>query len=116
MKTMTAKERKESARKHLTSLCPIGTKLYVIRTDEGRRNFTQFYYAVLCDTDTEMGLQNISGHVARLLGRKWSNVIWPNASAVLHRNAEDMIEELACALHGIDANLGGKQSLTSVRL
>lgn len=116
MKTMSNAERKENARKRLTDLCPIGTQLYVIRTDEGRKSGAQFYYAILCDTDAEVGLQNISGHVARLLGRKWSNVTWPNASAVLHRNHEDMIEELACALHGYVANLDGKQSLTSKRL
>ena len=113
---MTDAQRKENARKRLTALCPIGTRLYVIRTDEGRKRSTQSYYAILCDTDAELGLQNISGHVARLLGRKWSNVTWPNASAVLHRSPYNLIEELACALHGHDANLSGKQSLTVKRL
>ena len=113
---MTDAERKEKARKRLTALCPIGTQLYVIRTDEGRRNNTQSYYAVLCDTDTELGLQNISGHVARLLGRKWSNVTWPNSSAVLHRTGYDLVDELAIALHGHIANHGADRSLTSKRL
>lgn len=115
---MNDAERIENARKRLTTLCPIGTKLYVIRIDEGRRG-NKTYYAVLCNTDTEMGLQNISGHVARLLGRKWSNNHgdgWANSSGVLHRTAGDLIDELACALHGIDANLSGKQTLTSEQL
>lgn len=102
---MNDAERIERAKTRLAVLCPIGTKLYVIRTDEGRRTGESCYYAVLCVTDTETGLQNISGAVARLLGRKWANVIWPNASAVMARNPNDMIEELGVALHGCHESL-----------
>ena len=115
---MNEQELKDRARKRLETLCPIGTHLFVIRIDEGRRK-AHSYFAVLCDTDDELGLQNISGHVARLIGRKWSNSIgsgWANSSGVMHRLASDLVDELACELHGIDANLSGKSSLTYKRL
>lgn len=116
---MNDQELKDNARKRLEVLCPIGTHLFAIRIDEGRRGMAQSYFAVLCDTDAELGLQNISGVVARLIGRKWSNsngTGWANSSGVLHRNVSDLVDELACELHGIDANLSGKSTLTYKRL
>ena len=115
---MNEQELKDRARKRLEALCPIGTRLFVIRIDEGRRGTAQSYFAILCDTNAEIGLQNISGHVARLIGRKWSNsngTGWANSSGVLHRNAYDLIDALACELHGIDENTKGN-SLTHKRL
>ena len=88
-------ERKDRARKLLTELLPEGTTVYTLRIDYGRRNCSMYYYAILVMTDH--GLQNISGHVARLIGRKWSNTNgnnWANSSGVLHRSQNDLVEQL----------------------
>lgn len=93
-------ERIANARKRLERLCDLGTTIYTMRIDYGRRHPEKKYFAVMVmDGNT---LTNISGHVARLLGRKWSNdngSSWANSSGVLHRNARDLVEQLANELH-----------------
>lgn len=112
---MTDAELRKNAKKLLQKLLPIGTRVYVIRIDEGRKSGIP-YHAILCDTDTERGLLNISGHVARLIGRKWANLNWPNASGVQGQSKTELVDLLATELHGLDEQLGGKQSLTFTNL
>jgi len=96
---MDNKERIENARKRLERLCDLGTTIYTIRIDDGRKAQNHYYAVLVMDGNT---LTNISGHVARLIGRKWSNNNgngWANSSGVLHRNATDLVEQLANELH-----------------
>ena len=110
---MNDAQRKAYAHKLLGELLPIGTRVYVIRIDEGRGSGIP-YHAILCDT--KRGLQNISGHVARVIDRKWANLNWPNASGVQGESKYDLVELLAQELHGTDEQLGGKQSITFTEL
>ena len=111
---MTDVELRKNAKELLQKMLPIGTRVYIIRIDEGRQSGIP-YHAILCDTDAKQGVQNISEHVARVIYRKRANLIWPNVSGV-QGHKYDLVECLAQELHGTDEQLGGKQSITFTEL
>lgn len=97
---MNDTELKDRARKRLERLCDLGTTINTIRIDDGRQAQQHYYAVLVSDGNT---LVNISGSVARLIGRKWSNDNgngWANSSGVRHRTASDLVEQLANELHG----------------
>lgn len=89
------------AEKRLRDILHKGCTIYTIRIDYGRRDTANKYYAVLAKYKGEM--TNISGHVACLVGRKWSNnngPAWANSSGVLSRTDTELVEQLANELFG----------------
>ena len=96
-------ERKANAEKQLRRRLPKGTTLNFVRIDYGKPTGQKRYYAVIIDEDGK--LTNISGHVARFTGMKWSNENkgnhWANSSGVLARNPAAIVEALAQGLYDI---------------
>lgn len=87
-------------RERLEMLIPEGSTLWTTRIDYGRRNVEQRYYAIFVMHQGD--LTNVSGFVAKFLNRKWANnngPNWSNASGVLARSENDLIEELANELY-----------------